>query len=163
MKRVPFFVLLVLGCAPMGTTRGREVAVYCSGRDDCETKWALATRWLQNHSAYKFRNVTETLITTEGPLQSDPRAAFEITKFPKGGGAYEIQMRAGCANIFGCQPSISELEDNFMAEVGGQKTFRSVAPNPPPSESSSAPRPRQRASVPLVAPSDEPDSAPKKP
>lgn len=88
--------------------------VTCTGQQDCEMKWARALDWVQRNSHWKLRNVSDMLITTEGPLDTT-YAAFEITKFPKGNGAYEIRFRAACGNMFGCVPSIKQLTANFKA------------------------------------------------
>lgn len=117
-------VVAVSGCVTMTPTQQAQVTadsqrrVTCEGKDDCELKWATALRWVQDNSYWKLRAVTDSVITTEGPLDS-PSAAFSITKFPLGRGAYEIQFRAGCGNMFGCVPAIEQLAASFKNEVSG--------------------------------------------
>lgn len=79
--------------------RQADEPILCTAGLDCEMKWARVTTWLQEHSRWKFRNVTETLITTEGPMETeDP--AFEVTKMPAGDGkTYRIKMRAFCGAL----------------------------------------------------------------
>jgi hypothetical protein len=89
-----------------------NIDLTCTAGEDCELKWSRAMDWLQRNSCWKLRNVTDSLITTEGPFNTQS-AAFEITKFPRGGGVYEIRFRAGCGNPFGCSPSIKKLTANF--------------------------------------------------
>src|SRR5713226_5379780 len=101
-------ILGSLACAHV--TPEQQVAaaqqVTCSSKDDCELKWARATKWLQDNSHWKLRTVTETLLTTEGP-NGEVFTAYEVSKFPMGNGTYEIQFKAGCSNKgLGCHPSI---------------------------------------------------------
>jgi hypothetical protein len=87
--------------------------VVCEAGADCELKWSRVIPWLQEHSTWKFRNVTDTLITTEGPMET-PDPAFEVTKVPTGDGkTYRIAMRAFCGSS-GCnRKRIVELRLNF--------------------------------------------------
>ncbi len=68
---------------------------------------------LQEHSTWKFRNLTDTLITTEGPMET-PDPAFEVTKVPTGDGkTYRIAKRAFCGSS-GCNKQrIVTLRLNF--------------------------------------------------
>jgi hypothetical protein len=108
--------VLLAGC--MSTQTRIELQVQasrtprCEGKDACERMWADALQWVQSNSNWKMRNVTETLITTEGPLDT-PQPAFQIIKYPLGNGAYEIRFSAACGNIFGCVPSILEVTASF--------------------------------------------------
>jgi hypothetical protein len=120
-------VVSLAACATMSPQREAALSaeagrkVVCSGKDDCEVKWASAIRWVQDNSHWKMRNVTDSLVTTEGPFDST-YAAYQISKFPLGGGAYEIEFRAGCGNLFGCVPSILELTASFKSIVGSPNT-----------------------------------------
>jgi len=90
--------------------------VFCQAGTDCEYKWGRALQWIQNESAWKFRNVTENLLTTEGPLNS-PRAAFEVTRIPTGDGrTYQIAIKAWCGRSR-CIPSINQLRADFFEFV----------------------------------------------
>jgi hypothetical protein len=60
----------------------------------------------------KFRNVTDTLITTEGPMET-PDPAFEVTKVPTGGKTYRIAMRAFCGSSGSNRKRVVELRLNF--------------------------------------------------
>jgi len=86
--------------------------ILCTAGVECEVKWSRVTLWLQDHSKWKFRNVTDTLITTEGPLQTfDP--AYEVTKVPAGDGkTYRISMRAFCGRD-GCEKIILKSRAAF--------------------------------------------------
>jgi hypothetical protein len=100
--------------------------VICTSQTECEVKWAKAIRWLQDNSRWKFRNVTENLVTTEGPMDSS-NAAFEVTRVPHGDGkTYDIVLRAWCG-ASQCRPSILELGADFarvVGEAGGQAEKR---------------------------------------
>lgn len=86
--------------------------IVCGAGTDCELKWARATQWLQDHSKWKFRNVTDTLITTEGPMDT-PDPAFEVTKMPTGDGkTYRVVLRPFC-NPPGCEKTSYKLRASF--------------------------------------------------
>lgn len=90
--------------------------ITCTAGVDCEVKWARVTLWLQDHSEWKFRNVTDTLITTEGPLET-MKPAFEVTKVPAGDGkTYRISMRAFCGSG-NCEKAIRKLRANFYEVI----------------------------------------------
>lgn len=115
-------LLVLSGCAtPQQKAQWEFEAsrpVICSQGSDCEVKWSRVLIWVQDHSRWKLRIANETLITTEGPFDTtDP--AYSITKVPTGTGTYTIVFRAGCGNIFGCVPSILELQANFVNFVVG--------------------------------------------
>jgi hypothetical protein len=100
--------------------------ILCSSGLDCEMKWSRVTTWLQDHSRWKFRNVTETLITTEGPMETE-NPAFEVTKMPTGDGkTYRIKLRAFCGEsqtveglvaVRKCQGALLTLRLNFRDEL----------------------------------------------
>jgi hypothetical protein len=101
--------------------------VTCQGAEDCEVKWSKATQWVLNHSGYKIRSQSDTMIATMGPLPSDPTAAFTITKLAQGAGLYTFDFRGGCDNIFGCIPSLVQSKASFVTEVMGD-----ASPSPTP-------------------------------
>jgi hypothetical protein len=70
--------------------------IACMAGPDCEYKWSRVTLWLSNNSSWKFRNITDTLITTEGPMDTS-KPAFEVIKMATGDGrTYQISMRPSC-------------------------------------------------------------------
>ena len=84
--------------AALVESANRKIA--CTAGADCEFKWSRAMQWLQTHCAWKFRNVTDTLITTEGPMDTS-KPAFEVIKMASGDGkTYQISMRPSCGQ--GC-------------------------------------------------------------
>lgn len=106
-------------CDP-ARTRAREQAIVdranrvimCTSGPDCEYKWSRAMEWLQQNSTWKFRTVTDTLLTTEGPLET-ARPAFEVTKLSQGDGrTYKIAMRAWCG-AGDCEDLILKLRGEF--------------------------------------------------
>jgi len=71
-------------------------AILCDSGADCEFRWSRVTLWLQDHCTWKFRSITEMLISTEGPMDTE-RPAFEATKMPNGDGkTYRISLRVLC-------------------------------------------------------------------
>jgi hypothetical protein len=86
--------------------------ILCTAGPDCEYKWSRAMQWLQQNSAWKFRTVTDTLLTTEGPLET-AKPAYEVTKLSQGDGRnYQIAMRAWCG-AGNCEDLILRLRGDF--------------------------------------------------
>jgi hypothetical protein len=90
--------------------------IVCIAGLDCEVRWSRAMQWIQNNSHWKFRNVTDTLMTTEGPLETR-HASFEVTKIPTGDGqTYNIVLRTWCGTEM-CFPSTTKLKADFVTFV----------------------------------------------
>ena len=126
MKSILAIVVLSLCVAGCETMTPEQLAaqnaqaarpVGCQGQEDCEVKWGRATRWVLDHSEFKIRSQSETMIATMGPLPNDPTPAFTITKIALGQGAYEFDFRGGCDNMFGCVPSMTASRASFVAAV----------------------------------------------
>ncbi len=112
-------IVVASGCAHVTPEQqaAASLQVTCTGKDDCELKWARATKWLQDNSHWKLRTVTESVLTTEGP-NGEVFTAYEVNKFPLGDGGYEIQFKAGCSNKgLGCHPSIVGATASFKQYV----------------------------------------------
>jgi hypothetical protein len=93
--------------------RKAAATITCTAGTDCEVRWSRVTTWLQEHAKWKFRNVTDTLITTEGPLET-ASPAYEVTKIPLGDGkTYRIAMRAFCGVEDVCDKLILKLRVLF--------------------------------------------------
>lgn len=111
-------------------TRKAAAPITCAAGGDCELKWARVMVWLQDHSEWKFRNVTDTLITTEGPLET-MKPAFEVTKVPAGDGkTYRITMRAFCGSG-NCEKLIRKLRANFYDSMTAPVTTDNPTAQPP--------------------------------
>lgn len=104
----------------LSASASREIR--CEAGSDCEMKWSRVTQWLLANSDWKLRNVTDNLITTEGPLDT-PKPAYEVLKIPSGDGkTYLIMMKAGCGEGYNCETRILELQTSFGAFVRGEKS-----------------------------------------
>jgi hypothetical protein len=137
MSKGLVLMIAAVACAPALTPQQKAAletdaarTVTCDGKDDCEIKWAAALRWVSDNSHWKLRAVTESLVTTEGPFDT-VYAAFQVQKFPLGGGRYEFQFSAGCGNMFGCAPSVLELTASFKNTVAASGPPIFVAARPP--------------------------------
>lgn len=97
------------GCAiPNQTLTSEELQqlnpVRCEGADQCGKMWQRAQLWIAKNSAYKVQLANDVVIETYSPREHDPHLGFTVYKEPDGGSAYMINSRAGCRNMFGCQP-----------------------------------------------------------
>ena len=94
--------------------------IRCEAGSDCEMKWSRVTQWLLDNSDWKLRNVTDTLITTEGPLDT-AKPAYEVVRMPAGDGkTYLIRMRAGCGEGHDCTQLVLQKKISFGAFVRGE-------------------------------------------
>lgn len=118
--------LLTTGCATMSPEkRARlmqiaETPIYCHSEDECQVKWGRAILWVSDHSRWKIRNQTDSIITTEGPSEAYPfSAAYVVNRLPLGGGNYQILVKLGCASSAGCIPDEFVSKADFVSFVGG--------------------------------------------
>ena len=70
-----------------------------------------------DNNAYRIQIQTDTMIQTAGPLPNDPRLAVVISKVARGGGVYSFQLQGGCANMFGCSPTLDYAKAYFVRAV----------------------------------------------
>jgi hypothetical protein len=97
--------------------------ISCQGGPDCEYKWSRAMQWIQANSEWKFRTVTENLMTTEGPMETT-KPAYEVTRIATGDGKnYRITMRAWCG-AGNCVRRILQLRSDFVDFVSAPPTAR---------------------------------------
>ena len=126
----PLFIitsfLLLTACAPQMTPEQKTAMavaanrpITCKAGKDCEEKWSRAVQWVKQNSTYKFQTLSDNLIQTYGPFDSDPRSAFSITKVAEGHNKYTIDFSAACDNWIGCIPSVIELKISFINYVMG--------------------------------------------
>lgn len=116
MKRMlPLLAIALAACA--ARPPDNTPPAICVAGKGCEMAWAAALEWVQTNSHWKLRIATDTVITTEGPFDT-PFASYSITKRPLPDGRYLIDFRAGCGNIFGCVPDVSESHASFAKTLG---------------------------------------------
>ena len=108
--------------------KARNVTITCVDTKDCNVKWARATQWVSGNSYFKLQIANESIITTEGPINSAAIAhnsAISVNRLPKGDGTSSIVFKSWCANEFGCVPSHEILLTRFADFVnGGQPASR---------------------------------------
>jgi len=89
--------------------------VVCQAGPDCEAKWARAVDFVTRSCRWKLRIATDTLVTTEGPLDTcDP--ALMLQKTPVSGGLYRLVLtvNGGCWDA-----TASAFEQNFVEYMNG--------------------------------------------
>lgn len=126
--------ILLIGCSTVHLSEEQKMnlsnlankPVYCEGGDDCEIKWGRAITWVLQNSYWKIKVQSDSLITTEGPLNT-VYAAYQVQKVPLGNNKYLIDMRLGCGNPFGCVPSVLELKASFVQFVAGYDSQQATA------------------------------------
>jgi hypothetical protein len=94
-----------------GSTAHVEVParpITCRAGPDCDVKWSRAVAWVANNSRWKIQTQTDLLVQTFNSADSSPSPSFTVSKTASGDGLYEISLNGGCANLFGCIPTIPE-------------------------------------------------------
>lgn len=92
--------------------------VTCQTGPDCDAKWSRALSWVIANSAWRLQIQSERLIRTAGPYDS-VSAAFTIVREDLGDGRQRIRFGASCGNMFGCVPSVLQLQASFNTYVLG--------------------------------------------
>ena len=105
--------------------------ITCNEGKDCSFKWARALQWVSEHAAFKLRIATDSIITTEGPLDipgSTTESSISVNRIPLGDGNDEITFRSGCANEFGCVPTREMLLAGFADFVNSAPVASTTNP-----------------------------------
>lgn len=107
MRLLPLVVGVALtGCAmsPQNQalmSRWQQTKPVCSGKEECELKWAAARRWVQNNAGLRIQNYSDDFIQTyKSGDYADTSLGVEVTKEPLGGGQYQIVARMWINNAF---------------------------------------------------------------
>ena len=100
------FATMISGCAgtPLTQSEINEInaPVTCKDKAECDAKWSKAQAFVIQNSRWKIRVATDTIIQTEGPFD-EMDLAYSASKIIKNDGSGEINVNAGCGNIFGCK------------------------------------------------------------
>jgi hypothetical protein len=121
--RASLLVLLTVlaGCGPtrqqLAWQQQARQPLTCQKGDDCEYRWGRVVQWLTANSHWKLRNVTDFIVTTEGP-DDTVWLAYSVQKVPQGDGSYSIEATAGCGDPFVCVPYVWEALADFNVYVG---------------------------------------------
>ena len=94
----------------------QNLRITCTDGSDCTTRWARALQWVTENSPFKLRIATDSVITTEGPLDEggySTESAITVNKVSSSDGTSEIVFNSGCANEFGCVPTHEMLLSRF--------------------------------------------------
>lgn len=111
MKRTGTILLALLtGCAtvqvdPSVETEARAPLI-CKDKAQCDYYWQRAQVWIAQNSHYRIQSVTDTVISTFGPVRSDTRYAYQVVRVPKSDGSAQITIGGACDNIFGCSSDL---------------------------------------------------------
>lgn len=120
-----FAVFALAGCSTMDQPGGRlysqfskvaqdDVPVECQSA--CKPEWERAQLWLAAHSRWKLQLVTDVMLQTYSPVDSEVSYGFVATKTPKPDG-YTINLGLVCGNPLGCDPSAAAVRGAFYRYV----------------------------------------------
>lgn len=115
--------------APDDTLMDRiaAVSVTCSGKLDCDTKWAKALQWVLGTPGFKIQLANDMLIQTYGPSYSIHATAFTITKMPTGPDSYKFDWQATCWAQPFCGLTPAMYRATFVTAVMGAEMAKSPA------------------------------------
>jgi hypothetical protein len=86
--------------------------------DECALWWQRAHDWVTQHSEYKLRSATDSLIETAGPAGGSSKLAYEITKTSNDDGTSTIGFAAHCDSMIGgCRPDPWRAAADFKQYV----------------------------------------------
>jgi len=108
----------------------KNLEIKCTSKNECDMKWGRALAWVSQNSTFKVRLATDSIITTEGPIDEfgyRTLSTFIINKVPLAGGTYRIEFSSGCLSTAGCVPSHNELFASFGAYVDPAASAAAVA------------------------------------
>jgi hypothetical protein len=83
----------------------------------CKSEWERAQLWLSRHSKWKLQSVTDVVLTTYNPVNSEVSYGFEVTREPVSEGRYVVRMALQCGNMLGCDPSPVSVRNAFYYYV----------------------------------------------
>src|SRR5688572_15327270 len=66
----------------LATTPESAQPVLCRNKAQCDVYWQRAQAWVANNSVYRLQTITETVIETSPPQQTQTGLGFRITKVP---------------------------------------------------------------------------------
>lgn len=96
-----------------------EYPLTCKAPDECALYWRRAQVWLAMNSDYRIQSVTDTVITTHGPLPNAVERGYQVVRVPRANGRDQILITSRCANIFGCSTDRHERAASFKLFVRG--------------------------------------------
>jgi hypothetical protein len=133
--RVVFLTLPVaalIGCTSMSERLQPALArsqhstpVTCA---DCTVQWQRSQLWLTAHSKWKLQMATDVVLQTFNPVNDSPSWGFTVTREPESAGGYRIVLAGVCGNIFGCDPSIADVDRAFYHYVATGEDILAGAP-----------------------------------
>jgi hypothetical protein len=112
-----FCSLLVACAAANQQTTAPPPPITCTNKNDCDAKWSRAVSWIASNSSWKIQTQTDFLIQTYNSINDSAAPSFTITKVAQPNGTFQITFDGGCANIFGCVPTVAESRARFAEFV----------------------------------------------
>ena len=110
MRYLLLLVLLLSGCATklspyqIDMINDSKVPLICKDKKQCDYYWQRAQLWIAQNAPFKIQTVSDVMIQTYGPIDTDQRLAFLITKDVRPDGSAHIGININCGNEYGCYP-----------------------------------------------------------
>lgn len=101
-------LLFLAGCATQPVDPAMLAAskepLTCANKEQCDFYWQRAQAYVSKNSTYRIQSVTDTVLTTDGPIYGSTELAYHLTKVPNADGSAVIEVQIACDNPFGCHP-----------------------------------------------------------
>jgi len=108
IKLAPGILLFLAGCAtqPMDPAilAASKEPLTCANKEECDSYWQRAQAYVSKNSTYRIQSVSDTVLTTDGPIYGSAENAYHLIKVPNADGSATIEVQIACDNPFGCQP-----------------------------------------------------------
>lgn len=134
MKRqaVALVVLLLVGCAGRGPTRGAppptdadiadaKVELHCKTESQCGRWWKTAQVWVVKNSGMKLQIATDAILDTYNPSGYVSGWGVLVTRSPSIDGGEIIDIRAACRPAASCALTEETFIANFKRAVLGTR------------------------------------------
>ncbi len=101
-------LLFLAGCAtqpvdPAILAASKE-PLTCANKEECDFYWQRAQAYVSKNSTYRIQSVTDTVLTTDGPIYGSAENAYHLIKVPNADGSATIEVQIACDNPLGCHP-----------------------------------------------------------
>jgi len=101
-------LLFLAGCAiqpvdPAILAASKE-PLTCANKEECDFYWQRAQAYVSKNSTYRIQSVSDTVLTTDGPIYGSAENAYHLIKVPNADGSATIEVQIACDNPFGCHP-----------------------------------------------------------
>jgi hypothetical protein len=124
MRYLLLLALLLSGCATPELTpyqieqiKESHIPLICKDKQQCDYYWQRAQLWIAQNAPFKIQTMSDVMIQTYGPIDTDQRMAYLVTKDTRQDGSAHIVINIHCGNDYACYPPAYVAALSFKAFV----------------------------------------------